>query len=72
MKNVWIKLMSIFRLNLMIAFLLSVTILGFLWYRYGMDDIYTISPATYPYIVAQTDSVDGGNSILEISRTDSS
>ena len=72
MKNVWIKLMSIFRLNLMIAFLLSVTILGFLWYRYGMDDIYTISPATYPYIVAQTDSVDGGNSILEIARTDSS
>ena len=64
--------MSIFRLNLMIAFLLSVTAITLLWNKYGMDDIYAIKPATYPYIVAQTDSVDGGASVLELSRTDSS
>ena len=64
--------MSFFRLNLMIAFLLSVTVIAFFGYQYGMDDIYTISPSSYPYIIAQTDSVDGGSSILEISRTDSS
>lgn len=56
----------------MIAFLLSITVISLLWYRYGMDDIYSISPATYPYIVAQTDSVDGGGSVLEMTRTDSS
>ena len=72
MKSFWHKLMSIFRLNLMIAFLLSVTVIAFFGYQYGMDDIYTISPSSYPYIIAQTDSVDGGSSILEISRTDSS
>ena len=64
--------MSIFRLNLMIAFLLSVTVIAFFGYEYAMADIYTISPSSYPYIIAQTDSVDGGSSILEISRTDSS
>ena len=64
--------MSVFRLNLLIGFLLSVTVIAFLWYRYGMDDIYTISPATYPYIIAQTDSVDGGASVIDVSRTDSS
>ena len=72
MKVVWLKLMSIFRLNLMIAFLLSVTAITLLWNKSGMDDIYAIKPATYPYIVAQTDSVDGGASVLELSRTDSS
>ncbi len=72
MKLIWLKLMSIFRLNLIIGFLLSVTVVALLWYHYGMDDIYTISPATYPYILAQTDSVDGGASVLEMSRTDSS
>ena len=64
--------MSIFRLNLMIAFLLSVTVIALFWNKYGMDDIYTIQPATYPYIVGQTDSVDGGASVLELTRTDSS
>ena len=39
MKVVWLKLMSIFRLNLMIAFLLSVTAITLLWNKYGMDDI---------------------------------
>ena len=72
MKVIWLKLMSIFRLNLMIAFLLSVTVIALFWNKYGMDDIYTIQPATYPYIVGQTDSVDGGASVLELTRTDSS
>lgn len=72
MKFIWQKLMSIFRLNVIITFLLSTTVIALLWYHYGMDDIYTITPATYPYIVAQTDSVDGGTSILEMTRTDSS
>ena len=64
--------MSIFRLTLMIAFLLPVPVTPSSGYQSGMDDIYTISPSSYPYIIAQTDSVDGGSSILEISRTDSS
>lgn len=72
MKVIWLKFMSIFRLNLMIAFLLSVTVIALFWNKYGMDDIYTIQPATYPYIVGQTDSVDGGASVLELTRTDSS
>lgn len=72
MKLLWLKLISIFRLNVIIAFLLLITAISLLWYRYGMDDIYSISLANYPYIVAQTDSVDGGGSILEMTRTDSS
>ncbi|MFA6835972.1 MAG: GGDEF domain-containing protein [Fibrobacteraceae bacterium] len=72
MKTLWLKVASMFRLNLMIAVLLSVTVIAFLWYRYGMDDIYAINPATYPYIVAQTDSVDGGASVINMIRTDSS
>lgn len=72
MKTLLLKLAFLFRINILIFALLSLTIVAILAYRQGMDSIYTINPATYPYIVALTDSVDGGNSAINMIRTDSS
>lgn len=72
MAKVLTNIASLFRINILILALLILTIAAILAYRYGMNSIYTINPATYPYIIAQTDSVDGGNSVLTMTRTDSS
>ena len=41
-------------------------------YHKGLNDIVFLNLSDYPYIIAQTDSADGGNSAVKLIRTDSS
>lgn len=72
MKFLFQKIAFFFRINFLIIVLLSLTIAMILLYKYGLNSIYTISPATYPYISVESDSIDGGNSKISLTRTDSS
>ncbi|MDR1758945.1 MAG: GGDEF domain-containing protein [Fibrobacter sp.] len=66
------KIAFFFRINFLIFILLSLTIAVILLNKYSLNTTFTISPATYPYIVAESDSVDGGNSTIDLIKTDSS
>lgn len=66
------KIYALFRMNILIFILLAATVITLLSYQYGLDDITFINLSDYPYIIAQTDSVDGGSSAVAIDRTDSS
>ncbi len=59
-------------MNILIFVLLLVTVIALFAYRNGLDDIVFLNLADYPYIIAQTDSVDGGSSAIAMERTDSS
>ena len=72
MNTVLRKALALFRMNVLIFVLLVVTVLAFLIQKYGLNSMYYIDMATYPYIVATSDSLDGGNTIIHLSRTDSS
>ena len=66
------KILALFRMNILIFALLSITVITVLVYRNGMDKIYNINLANYPYVIPTTDSVDGGQSAISMARTDSS
>lgn len=66
------KFRSIFRMNFLILLLLFVTVVALFWHTYGMNSVYRIDLGTYPYVVSVSDSLDGGNSIVNLIRTDSS
>lgn len=66
------KILALFRMNILIFALLSITVITVLVYRNGMDKIYNINLSNYPYVIPTTDSVDGGNSAISMVRTDSS
>ena len=66
------KIYALFRMNILIFVLLLVTVIALFAYRNGLDDIVFLNLADYPYIIAQTDSVDGGSSAIAMERTDSS
>jgi diguanylate cyclase (GGDEF)-like protein len=59
-------------MNILIFVLLLVTVIALFAYRNGLDDIVFLNLSDYPYIIAQTDSVDGGSSAIAMERTDSS
>ena len=72
MSKIMEKIYAIFRMNILIFVLLLVTVIALFAYRNGLDDIVFLNLADYPYIIAQTDSVDGGSSAIAMERTDSS
>lgn len=66
------KVYALFRMNILIFVLLAITVIALLAYKNGLDDIDFLSLSDYPYVIAQTDSVDGGTSAISMRRTDSS
>ena len=72
MSKIMEKIYALFRMNILIFVLLLVTVIALFAYRNGLDDIVFLNLADYPYIIAQTDSVDGGSSAIAMERTDSS
>lgn len=72
MSKIMEKIYALFRMNILIFVLLLVTVIALFAYRNGLDDIVFLNLSDYPYIIAQTDSVDGGSSAIAMERTDSS
>lgn len=72
MSRIMEKIYALFRMNILIFVLLAVTVIALFAYRNGLDDIVYLNLSDYPYIIAQTDSVDGGSSAISMERTDSS
>ena len=66
------KIYALFRMNILIFLLLAATVIALTAYQKGLNDIQFLNLADYPYIIAQTDSADGGNSAVKLIRTDSS
>ena len=72
MSRIMEKIYALFRMNILIFVLLAATVIALLAYRNGLDDIKFLTLSDYPYILAQSDSLDGGSSPVEMTRTDSS
>lgn len=72
MSKIMEKIYALFRMNILIFVLLLVTVIALFAYRNGLDEIVFLNLSDYPYIIAQTDSVDGGSSAIALERTDSS
>lgn len=72
MSRIMEKIYALFRMNILIFVLLAATVIALLAYRNGLDDIKFLILSDYPYILAQSDSLDGGSSPVEMTRTDSS
>ena len=70
----WImeKIYALFRMNILIFVLLAATVIALFAYQNGLNDIKFLNLADYPYLIAQTDSTDGGSSAIKLMRTDSS
>lgn len=70
----WImeKIYALFRMNILIFGLLAVTVIALFAYQNGLDDIEFLNLANYPYVIVESDSVDGGSSAIRMDRTDSS
>ena len=66
------KIYALFRMNILIFLLLAATVIALTAYQKGLNDIQFLNLSDYPYIIAQTDSADGGNSAVKLIRTDSS
>ena len=66
------KIYALFRMNILIFLLLAATVIALTAYQKGLNDIQFLNLSDYPYIIAQTDSTDGGNSAIKLMRTDSS
>ena len=72
MSRIMEKIYALFRMNILIFALLTVTIIALFTYENGLDDIYLLNLSKYPYVLAVTDSADGGASAIDMIRTDSS
>ena len=66
------KVYALFRMNILIFVLLAATVIALTAYQKGLNDIMFLNLSDYPYIIAQTDSADGGNPAVKLIRTDSS
>lgn len=66
------KTLALFRMNVLILVLLIFTVAALLTHKYGLNSLYHINMASYPYIVPTFDSLDGGNSVVSLQKTDSS
>ena len=58
------KTLALFRMNVLILVLLIFTVAALLTHKYGLNSLYHINMASYPYIVPTSDSLDGGNSVV--------
>lgn len=58
--------------ELLITLLILVSVVLVLWHRVGMDRWYIIEPSVHTELHARADSLEGGNSIATLQRTDSS
>ncbi len=72
MSKILEKVYLLFRMNILIFVLLAVTVIALFAYQNGLDNIETLYLSDYPYLVAETDSADGGSSAVDLQRTDSS
>ncbi|MCF0224904.1 MAG: GGDEF domain-containing protein, partial [Fibrobacter sp.] len=72
MSVIFEKVYALFRMNILIFVLLAVTAIALFAYQKGLDNIEYLNLADYPYLLAETDSADGGFSAVDLSRTDSS
>ena len=72
MSRIMEKIYALFRMNILIFVLLAATVIALTAYQKGLNDIMFLNLSDYPYIIAQTDSADGGNSAVKLIRTDSS
>ncbi|WP_234971777.1 GGDEF domain-containing protein [Fibrobacter sp. UWP2] len=66
------KIYALFRMNILIFALLAATVIALFAYQNGLDDIEFLNLSDYPYVLAQSDSADGGSSAIAMERTDSS
>jgi diguanylate cyclase (GGDEF)-like protein len=66
------KIYALFRMNILIFVLLAATVIALFAYQNGLDDIEFLNLSDYPYVIAESDSVDGGTSAIALERTDSS
>ena len=72
MSKILEKLYALFRMNILIFVLLAVTVIAPFAYQNGLDNIEPLYLSDYPYVIAETDSADGGASAVQLARTDSS
>lgn len=72
MSRIMEKIYALFRMNILIFVLLAATVIALFAYQNGLDDIEFLNLSDYPYVIAQSDSVDGGSSAIAMERTDSS
>lgn len=72
MSMIFEKIYALFRMNILIFALLAITVIALFAYQNGLDVIEPIYLSDYPYVVASTDSADGGSSAVQLTRTDSS
>ena len=72
MSQIMQKIYALFRMNILIFVLLAATVIALFAYQNGLDDIEFLNLADYPYVIPESDSVDGGTSAIALERTDSS
>lgn len=72
MSRVIEKIYALFRMNILIFVLLAVTVVALLAYQHGLNEIKDFMLSDYEYIVAESDSADGGSSYVKLDKTDSS
>ena len=72
MSRIFEKIYVLFRMNILIFVLLAVTVIALFAYQNGLDVIEPLYLHDYPYLIAETDSADGGSSAVQLTRTDSS
>ncbi|MCR5378175.1 MAG: GGDEF domain-containing protein [Fibrobacter sp.] len=72
MSRIMEKIYALFRMNILIFALLAATVIALFAYQNGLDDIEFLNLSDYPYVLAQSDSADGGSSAIAMERTDSS
>ena len=72
MSQIMQKIYALFRMNILIFVLLAATVIALFAYQNGLDDIEFLNLSDYPYVIAESDSVDGGTSAIALERTDSS
>ena len=72
MSQIMQKIYALFRMNILIFVLLAATVIALFAYQNGLDDIEFLNLTDYPYVIPESDSVDGGTSAIALERTDSS
>ena len=72
MSQIMQKIYALFRMNILIFVLLAATVIALFAYQNGLDDIEFLNLSDYPYVIAESDSADGGTSAIALERTDSS
>lgn len=71
MSRIFEKIYMLFRMNILIFVLLALTAIAFFSYEKGLDDIKPLELHDYPYVMATSDSLEGGRSSVKLIRTDS-